>query len=127
MKIRNTFASRVVSTPGILGGMPVVEGTRVPAANVMAEVKAGKSKCEIFESYPTLPLDGVEACIQWDRLEEELANDDGQATKDHLAAGRPIYYGDADFPEGLVKKYPDGRKQLVSVSEGGKITVIRNI
>lgn len=132
MKIRNTFASRVVSTPGILGGMPVVEGTRVPAANVMAEVKAGKSKCEIFESYPTLPLDGVEACIQWDRLksillEEELANDDGKAAKEHLAAGRPIYYGDADFPEGLVKKYPDGRKQLVSVSEDGKITVIRNI
>ena len=48
--------------------MPVVEGTRVLAVNVMAEVKAGKSKFDIFESYPTLPLDGVEACIRWDEM-----------------------------------------------------------
>lgn len=59
--------SKIVCDPGILGGMPVVEGTRVPAATVMAEVKAGKSKFEIYESYPTLPLDGVEACIKWDK------------------------------------------------------------
>ena len=68
MKMQNSSSAKVVSNPGILGGMPVVEGTRVPAANVMAEVKAGKSKCDIFESYPTLPLDGVEACIQWDKM-----------------------------------------------------------
>ncbi len=61
-------ASTVVSNPNILGGMPVVEGTRVPAANVIAEVKAGKSKFDIFESYPTLPLDGVEVCIRWDEM-----------------------------------------------------------
>ena len=48
--------------------MPVVEGTRVLAVNVMAEVKAGKSKFDIFESYPTLPLDGVEACIRWGEM-----------------------------------------------------------
>ena len=62
-----TITSKIVSNPSILGGMPVVEGTRVPAATVMAEVVAGKSKFEIFESYPTLPLDGVEACIEWDK------------------------------------------------------------
>jgi uncharacterized protein (DUF433 family) len=63
-----TVATKIIRDSGILGGMPVVEGTRVPAANVMAEVLAGKSKFEIYESYPTLPLDGVEACIQWDKL-----------------------------------------------------------
>jgi uncharacterized protein (DUF433 family) len=68
VKMQNSVTSKVVSNPGILGGMPVVEGTRVPAATVMAEVKAGKSKFHIFESYPTLPLDGVEACIKWDKL-----------------------------------------------------------
>jgi hypothetical protein len=43
------------------------EGTaprRFPAANVMAEVAAGKTKFAIFESYSSLPLDGIEACIQ---------------------------------------------------------------
>ncbi|MFZ4538820.1 hypothetical protein [Propionivibrio sp.] len=49
------------------------------------------------------------------------------AAQQHFATGRPIYYGDSAYPDGLVKKYPDGRKQLVSVSEDGKITVIRDI
>ena len=56
-----------------------------------------------------------------------MTSDDGQAAQQHLDAGRPIYYGDARFPEGLVKKYPDGRKQLVSVSADGKVSVIRDI
>lgn len=57
--------SRIVSNPGILGGIPVVEGTRVPATTVLAEVDAGTSANEIFDSYPTLPADAVEACVQW--------------------------------------------------------------
>lgn len=33
---------------------------------------------------------------------------------DHLAAGRPIYYGDDDAPPGLViKEHPDGYRELV--------------
>lgn len=59
--------ARIVSNPRILGGWPVVEGTRVPAQNVMAEVNAGTSRFEIFRSYPSLPLDGIEACIEWDK------------------------------------------------------------
>lgn len=68
-----------------------------------------------------------EAFLSSVELEKSITDDDGLAAQQHLAAGRPIYYGDADYPEGLVKKYPDGRKQLVSVSEDGKITVIRDL
>ncbi len=68
MKQQGNLKSRVISNKGILGGTPVIEGTRITAENVMAEVIAGKSKFEIFESYPTLPLDGVEACIEWDKM-----------------------------------------------------------
>lgn len=60
-------------------------------------------------------------------LEKAITDDDGLAAQQHLAAGRPIYYGDANYPDGLIKKFPDGRKQLVSVSEDGKITVIREL
>lgn len=60
-------------------------------------------------------------------IEKAIIHDDGLAARQHLAAGRPIYYGDDGYPEGLVKKYPDGRKQLVSVSKDGKISVIRNL
>ena len=56
-----------------------------------------------------------------------LANDDGFAAKQHLAAGRPIYYGDDRYPEGLIKEYPNGSRQIVSVDPDGKITVIRDL
>jgi len=54
-------------------------------------------------------------------------DDDGLAAKQHLAFGRPIYYGDDRYPNGLVKKYPGSRKQLVKVSSSGEISVIRDL
>lgn len=70
---------------------------------------------------------GADAFLESAEFERALANDNGLAAKQHLAAGRPIYYGDARYPEGLVKKYPDGHRQLVSVSAEGEISVIRDI
>ena len=60
-------------------------------------------------------------------LERAMTSDDGQAAQQHLDAGSPIYYGDARFPEDLAKKYPHGRKPLVSVSADGRVSVIRDI
>jgi len=60
-------------------------------------------------------------------VEAGIVNDDGLAARQHLVAGRPIYYGDAQYPGGVIKKFPDGRKQLVSVSLSGIISVICNI
>lgn len=69
----------------------------------------------------------TEAFLASPAFETALANDDGLAAKQHLTAGRPIYYGDDRYPDGLVKKYPDGRKQLVAVSDKGEISVIRDL
>lgn len=69
----------------------------------------------------------TEAYLSSVELQRAIIEDDGLAARQHLAAGRPIYYGDADYPEGLIKKYPDGRRQLVSVSKDGEITVIRDL
>lgn len=63
---RMSKPARIISNPEILGGWPVVAGTRVPADNVLAEVKAGSSTVEIFSNYPSLPPDGIKACIAWD-------------------------------------------------------------
>lgn len=60
-------------------------------------------------------------------LEAGLINDDGSAAKQHLAAGRPIYYADDRYQEGVVKKYPDGRKQLVTIDAERRVTVIREL
>ncbi len=56
-----------------------------------------------------------------------IASDDGQAASMHLAAGRPIYYADRRYSDGLVKRSPNGRKQLVSVDGNGVISVIREL
>ena len=77
---------------------------------------------------PSCAITANEDSLLSEEFEKSIIDDDGLAAQQHLAAGRPIYYGDADYPEGLVKKYPDGRKQLVSVGdEDGKITVIRDL
>jgi hypothetical protein len=49
----------------------------------------------------------------WEQFEHDLDRDTGEAAKAHLAAGRPIYYGDPAYPGAVVKQYPDGRRQLV--------------
>ena len=62
----------VVSNNAILGGMPVVSGTRVPADTVLAEVRTGKSRFDIFRSYPSLPRDGIDACLAWEKAGRPL-------------------------------------------------------
>jgi uncharacterized protein (DUF433 family) len=57
----------VISNQRILGGTPVVAGTRVPAENVLAELRAGKAPFEIFRHYPSLPPDAIDAVLEWDR------------------------------------------------------------
>jgi hypothetical protein len=69
----------------------------------------------------------VESYFDSPEFETDLANDDGLAAKQHLAAGRAIYYGDERYPEGLVKKYPDGRMQLVTIDGARKVIVLRDL
>jgi uncharacterized protein (DUF433 family) len=57
--------AEVSSNPDIMGGMPCVRGTRVPAETIVAYLRAGYSRREIFEDYPSLPLDGIDAVKAW--------------------------------------------------------------
>lgn len=58
-------AAEVVSDPSVMSGDPVVRGTRVPAETILAYLRAGRTHREIFEDYPTLPVDGIDAVIHW--------------------------------------------------------------
>ena len=55
----------VVSDPEILGGWPVIHGTRLAAENILACIKAGYSDTQIVEGYPTMPLGGIAAVRRW--------------------------------------------------------------
>ncbi|MBB5045313.1 uncharacterized protein (DUF433 family) [Rhodopseudomonas rhenobacensis] len=57
--------AEVTSDPSIMSGDPVVKGTRVPAETIVAYLRGGHSAHEIFEDYPSLPIDGIDAVIRW--------------------------------------------------------------
>ncbi|GLI95580.1 DUF433 domain-containing protein [Methylocystis echinoides] len=50
----------ITSDPEILGGAPIVRGTRIPAYDVAACVAAALPTKRILEAYPTLDADKVE-------------------------------------------------------------------
>ncbi len=60
-------------------------------------------------------------------FEQALANDDGAAAKQHLAAGRAIYYRDPQQTDGIVRKYPDGRRQIVRIDSNYAVAVVREL
>lgn len=47
-------------------------------------------------------------------FDAEIASDDGEEARSHLAAGRPITYWEEDIPSELLKReYPSGRIEVV--------------
>jgi len=61
-RIERLAAAReiVISDPDVLGGTPVVRGTRVPVHDVAAAVAAGLPVDRILAAYPSLDTDKVE-------------------------------------------------------------------
>ena len=57
--------AEVTSDPSVMGGEPVIRGTRIPAQTISAYLVAGRTDREIFEDYPSLPIDGIEAVRRW--------------------------------------------------------------
>ncbi|WP_049766164.1 DUF433 domain-containing protein [Rhodopseudomonas palustris] len=57
--------AEVTRDPSIMSGEPVIKGTRVPAETIVAYLRGGHSAQEIFEDYPSLPVDGIDAVIRW--------------------------------------------------------------
>jgi len=65
LKTKPALPAEVTSNPDILGGMPCVRGTRVPATTIIAEIRGGSTREVIFHHYPSLPIDGIEAVRRW--------------------------------------------------------------
>jgi uncharacterized protein (DUF433 family) len=57
--------AEVICDKSVMGGEPVVRGTRIPAATIAAYLAAGRNDREIFEDYPSLPVDGIDAVRRW--------------------------------------------------------------
>lgn len=56
----------------------------------------------------------------WDVISSGLERDGNFAVREHLAAGRSVYYTDDETPDGLlIKEHPDGRRELVRFRRDG--------
>jgi uncharacterized protein (DUF433 family) len=58
---------RIGSNPQVLGGKPIVRGTRVTVERVLSLLEAGVSEKEILLDFPMLTSDDIRACIAYAR------------------------------------------------------------
>jgi uncharacterized protein (DUF433 family) len=70
---RRSIPATIVCNPDIMGGVPTVRGTRIPVEMILLHLRGGYSREAIFNAYPSLPLDGIEAAIAW--AEQALGHD----------------------------------------------------
>jgi uncharacterized protein (DUF433 family) len=56
---------KVVSDPDILGGVPVIRGTRVPIYVILENLEAGHTIDRILRDYPSLTRGSVREAIHY--------------------------------------------------------------
>ena len=56
---------RITCIPGIMGGDPCIDGTRVPVASILGCWLGGDSLENIYESYPRVPYGSIELAEAW--------------------------------------------------------------
>lgn len=53
----------IVSNPEILGGRPIIKGTRISVGFILELVSSGATPADIHATYPHIPEGGVEAAL----------------------------------------------------------------
>jgi len=56
---------RIVANPKILGGKPVIRGTRISVEFVLELLASGMGEEEILEDYPHVTREDVHACLRY--------------------------------------------------------------
>jgi uncharacterized protein (DUF433 family) len=57
--------SRIISNPKILGGKPIIKGTRISVEFIMELVASGMTVGEIIKAYPFLKQEDVMAALRY--------------------------------------------------------------
>jgi uncharacterized protein (DUF433 family) len=55
----------IASDPEILGGKPIVKGTRISVALILQCLASGMTREEILRGYPTLTEEGLNAALDY--------------------------------------------------------------
>ena len=65
---------RIITDPEILGGKPVIAGTRISVALILERLAEGRSVANIVAEYPHLTRPQIVAAIEWARVRVERAD-----------------------------------------------------
>ena len=64
--------TRIVCNPEILGGKPVVAGTRLSVELLLERLAAGRTVEELLIAYPNLTREGVQAALRFARSDSRF-------------------------------------------------------
>ena len=63
--METAFANRIVVNPRVLGGKPVIKGTRIPLYIVLQMLRDGSSFDDIIREYPRVSLADIRAVLDY--------------------------------------------------------------
>ena len=74
-EIKTAAGGLVVSNPGILGGMPVFRGTRLPLRTLFDSLADGLAPDDFLETFEGLTREQARTVLRhgWERIAAELA------------------------------------------------------
>jgi uncharacterized protein (DUF433 family) len=58
-------ANMVISEPDIMGGVPVIRGTRIPVYVILENLEQGHSYEDILQDYPSLDRESIRGAIHY--------------------------------------------------------------
>ena len=61
------LADRISAEPEILGGKPVIQGTRLAVEFILELLAAGESEAVLIANYPGLTHEDISACLTYAR------------------------------------------------------------
>lgn len=72
-------------------------------------------------------MDEAEEKRLWNAFVKQAAEGDDSAAREHLAAGRSIVYEADDLGGRMVREWPDGRREFISIADDGTVNVIASV
>jgi uncharacterized protein (DUF433 family) len=63
LKRRRIMIERITANPNILGGKPIIRGTRISVEFILDLLASNVPEEEILEDYPHLKREDIQACL----------------------------------------------------------------
>ncbi len=65
------LSQRITRNPEVLGGKPIIRGTRIAVDLVMAWIETGVPRDEILQDYPNLTAADLDAAVEFTTRQRE--------------------------------------------------------